>query len=181
MAGGLGSRQVVHDHFGRANHLRTSLITTLNHFENGVVGFSRIMALRKRFMPVRVERLADNLLTLDAMLTEQLLQLLQRHLHTLMKLRGVARGASGQSPFEIVNDRQQLDDERFLLRHRAGLAFLPAALLEIIKVSGQRRCKSFCSARSLRSASDSLAAVSTVVASASSSATGGLGDSVFMG
>ena len=102
-----------------------------------MVGLGRIMALRKRFMPVRVERLADNLLTLDAVLTEQLLQLLQRHLHTLMKLRGVPRCASGQSPFEIVNDWQQLDDERFFLRHRAGFAFLPAALLEIIKIGGQ--------------------------------------------
>ncbi len=116
MAVGLGSRQVVNHHFGRANNLRSSLITTLDHFEDGVVGLSRIVALRKRFMPMRVKRLADNFLTLDAVLAEQLLQLLQRHLHSLMKLRGVARCARGQSPFEIVNDRQQLNDERFLLR-----------------------------------------------------------------
>jgi hypothetical protein len=90
MAGGLGSRQIIHDHFSRANDLGTSLITTLNHFKDGMVRFSRIMALRKRFVPVRVERLADNLLRLDSVLTQQLLQLLQRHLHTLMKLRGVS-------------------------------------------------------------------------------------------
>jgi hypothetical protein len=45
MAVWLGSRQVVHDHFGRANDLRTFLIATLNHFQDGVVGFSWIMAL----------------------------------------------------------------------------------------------------------------------------------------
>ena len=143
MAGGLGRRQVIHHHFGRANDLRASPIATLNHFEDGMVGLSRIMALRKRFMPVRVERLADDLLTLDAVLAEQLLQLFQRHLHTLMKLRGVPRGASGQSPFEVVNDRQQLNDERFLLRRRAGFAFLPAAPLEIFKVGGQTQMQIF--------------------------------------
>ena len=54
-----------------------------------------------------------------------------------MKLRGVSRCASGQRALEIVNDWQQLDDERFLLRHRASLTFLPAALFEIIKIGGQ--------------------------------------------
>ena len=34
------------------------------------------MALRKRFMPVRVERLAQDLLALNAVLAEQLLELL---------------------------------------------------------------------------------------------------------
>jgi hypothetical protein len=135
-------RQVVHHHFGRANTFAPP-VATLNHFEDGVVGLGRIMALRKRFMPVRVERLADDLLTLDAVLAEQLLQLFQRHLHPLMKLRGVPRCAGGQSPFEIVNDRQQFNDERFLLRHRAGLAFLPAAPLEILKVGGQAQMQIF--------------------------------------
>jgi hypothetical protein len=73
MAVWLGSRQVVHYYFGRSNNLRTPLVATLNDFEDGVVGLSRIVTFRKRFMPVRVERLADDLLALDAVLTEQLL------------------------------------------------------------------------------------------------------------
>ncbi len=38
-----------------------------------MVGLSRIVALRKCFVPMRVKRLADDFLTLDAVLTEQLL------------------------------------------------------------------------------------------------------------
>jgi hypothetical protein len=102
-----------------------------------MVGFSRIMALRKRFLPVRVEGLADDLLTFDAVLAEQLLQLLQGHLDALMKLCGVPRCAGGQSPFKIVNDRQQFDDERSLLCYRSGFDFEPTAFLEILEVSGQ--------------------------------------------
>ena len=94
-------------------------------------------------MLVRVERLADDVLTLDAVLTEHLLQLFQRHLHSLMKLRRVSRCASGQRAFEIVYDWQQLDDERFLLCHRARLAFLPAAFFEIIKVCRQAQMQIF--------------------------------------
>jgi hypothetical protein len=143
MVVGLGRRQIIDHDFGWANDLRTSPVATLNDFEDGVVGFSWIMALRKRFVPVRIERFADDLLTFDAVLAEQLLQLLQGHLHTLMKLCGIPRCASGQSPFEIVNDWQQFNDERFFLCHRAGLAFLPAALLEILKVSGQAQMQIF--------------------------------------
>ena len=179
MAGGLGKRQVIHHHFGRANDLRTSPITTLNHFKDRVIGLSRVMALRKRFLPVRVERPAGNLLTFDAVLSKQLLQLFQRHLHALMKLRGVPRSASGQSPFEIVNDWQQFNDERFLLRHRAGFDFLPAALLEILKVGGQSQMQIFLFGNILTSASDSVAAVSAA-ASGSSPVAGGFGDGVFM-
>jgi hypothetical protein len=78
--------QVIDHNFGRAKDLLTSPITALEHLQDGVVGLGRIMALRNRFMPVRVERLADTLLCLNAMLAEQQAQLLQRHLHTLMKL-----------------------------------------------------------------------------------------------
>jgi len=65
----LGIRQVVHHHFGWANNLRTSAVTALNNFKDGMVGLSRIMTLRKRFMSVRVEGFADHILTLDAVLT----------------------------------------------------------------------------------------------------------------
>ena len=60
-----------------------------------------------------------------------------------MKLGGVFCCAGSQSPFQVVDDRQQLDDEEFLLRDRAGLAFLPAAPFEIFKVSGQTQMQIF--------------------------------------
>jgi hypothetical protein len=111
MACGVGSRQVINYNFGRANNLRSFPIATLNHFQNGVVGLSRIVTLRKRLMPVRVERFANYLPALDTVLKQQLLQLFQRHLHALMKLRRIPRRAGGQRAFEIVNDWQQLDYE----------------------------------------------------------------------
>ena len=62
---------------------------------------------------------------------------LQRHLNPLIKSRKVARSAGRQGPFEIVGDGQQLEDERVLLRGRAGFGFLPAASLVVFKVCGQ--------------------------------------------
>jgi len=143
MAGGLGMGKVIHHNFGRSKHLRRPQIAALNHFQDRVIGLGRIETLREGFMPVRVERLADDFLTFDAVLAKQLLQLLQCHFHALMKLGGLPRGAGGQSPFKVVNNRQQLDDERFLLRDRAGLAFQPAAPLEILKVGGQAQMQFF--------------------------------------
>ena len=100
-------------------------------------GVGRVVALGNRFMPVRVERLANALLGLDAVLAEQQAQLLQRHLHTLMKLLGAGGCAGGQSTFEVVDGGQQFMDKRFLLRGRTGLALLAAAPLEILEVGGQ--------------------------------------------
>jgi hypothetical protein len=162
MAGGLGSRQVVHYHFGRANNLRSFPIATLNHLEDGMVGLGWIMALRKCFMLVRVEQLAHDFLTLDAVLPEQLLQLFQRHLHTLMKLRGVARGASAnaRSRLSMTGNNSTMKDS-FCATARASLS-RRLRFLKLSKSAANLRCKSLCSARSFRSASDSLAAVSTL-------------------
>jgi len=88
-------------------------------------------------MPVRVERLANALLGLDTMLLEQQAQLPKCHFHTLMKLRGAWLCTGGESAFEVVDCRQQLMDERFLLRGRAGVAFLAAAPLKILEIGRQ--------------------------------------------
>jgi len=133
----LGRGQVVDDDFGRANHLRPALITTLNDAQNCMVGLGRIMALRKRFLPMRVERFADDRLAFHAMLVEQLLQLLERHLHSLTELGRILRGAGGQGAFKVINDRQEIHDERFLLRDGPNLGFLAAAPLEILEVGAE--------------------------------------------
>jgi hypothetical protein len=53
-------------------------VTALKNLEDGVVWFGRIVALGNRFMPARVERLTNALLGFEAVLAEQLPQLLQR-------------------------------------------------------------------------------------------------------
>ena len=78
-----------------------------------------IMPLRDRFMLARIELLANALLGLDAVLADQLPQLLQRHLHPLMKLWRIGRGAGGKGAFQVVDDGQQFADERFLFGARA--------------------------------------------------------------
>jgi len=78
--------QVINHHFGRSKDLLASPIPTLQNLKDGVVGVGGIVTLGNRFMPVRIERLANTLLGLDTMLAEQQAQLLQRHLHTLVKL-----------------------------------------------------------------------------------------------
>src|ERR1039458_2025112 len=94
-------------------------------------------------MPVRVEWSANALLGLDTMLLEQQAQLPKRHFHTLMELRGAWGYTGGQSAFEIVDCRQQLMDERFLLHGRTGIAFLASAPLEILEIGGQAQVHIF--------------------------------------
>ena len=101
----LGDGQVVDHHFGRPHNFIAPAVTALKNREDSVVRSSRIMALSKRFVLVRVERLADEFFTLDPVLAKQLLQLFQRHFNTLMKLCGIARGTRSQSSFEIIYDR----------------------------------------------------------------------------
>ena len=79
-----GGGQVVYHHFGGANNLLPPSVTALEYRENRVVGLGLVVTLGKRFLPVRVERLAHDFLALDAVLTEQLLQLFQCHLHALL-------------------------------------------------------------------------------------------------
>ena len=83
----------INHNFGRAKDFVAPPVTTLEHLKDRLVGLGRIVPLRNRFMPVRVERLADNLLGLDAMLAKQQAQLLQSHFHTLMKLWRSGGGA----------------------------------------------------------------------------------------
>jgi hypothetical protein len=139
----LGGGRFVHHDFGRADDFLAPLITALEHGENRVVGLGGIPGLGKGLMAVRVKGLPDQRLAFHPVLTEQLLQLGQRHLDALMERRGIARRAGSQGAFEVVNDRQQFNDERFLLRGRPGLAFLPAAPLEIFKVGEQAQMEIF--------------------------------------
>jgi len=99
--------QVVHHDFGRTKDLAAAPVAALEHFKDGLIRFSGVTALRKRLMLVRVKRPAQNLIAFNTMQTQQLLQLLQGQLHSLMKLGGVTHGTGGQGPFEIVDDRQQ--------------------------------------------------------------------------
>src|ERR1022692_2158061 len=134
MAGWFGRPQVIDHHFGRPEDLCTSPVAALRDLKYGVVGLHRVVALGNRLMLMRVELLADDFSALDAVLAEQEAQLLQRHLHTLMKLLRTGGCAGGQGSFEVVNDRQQLMDERFLLRGCARLGFLATASFEILEV-----------------------------------------------
>ncbi len=135
--------QIIYHHFGRSKDFFTSPVTALEHLKDGMIGLGRVVALRNSFMSVRIKRLTDALLALDAVLAEQQAQLLQRHLHTLMKLART-RGCTGsQSTVEVVYCGQQFTDERFLLRDRTGLAFLTTAPLEILEVGGQAQIQVF--------------------------------------
>ena len=137
MVGVFGMPQVINHYFGRSKDLVTPPVTALEHLEDSVVGLGWVVALGNRLMPMRVERFANDLLGLDAVLLKQQPQLLQRHLHTLMKLLRAGRCAGGQCPFEVVDCGEKLMDERFLLRRRTDIAFLAAPPLEILEIGGQ--------------------------------------------
>jgi len=64
-----------------------------------------------RLVLVRVECLAIGLLRLDAVTAQQLMQLLQGHLHAFTQLLGRCSLVTSHGAFEIVDDRQQLLNE----------------------------------------------------------------------
>jgi len=103
--------QVIHHHSGRAKNLFTPAVPALEDLEDRAIRSPRIVTLRYSFMPTRVEDLADALFGLDAMLGEQVEQLSQGHRDALTELRGTAGGVRRQGAFEVVEGRQQLDDE----------------------------------------------------------------------
>jgi hypothetical protein len=104
-------RWLIDDHFGGSEELLTATVAALKNFKDGVVGISRIMALGNRFMQVRIERLTGAFLGFDAVLAEQLPQLLHRQLHALKELPRIVGLAAGQGPFEVVEGGEQFMDE----------------------------------------------------------------------
>src|SRR5678815_3632445 len=88
-------------------------------------------------MALRVKRLSKALLGFNAMTAEQLLELLHRHFTPLPQLFRRGGGFAGHSPFEVVNYREQLANEGFLLGRGAPIYFLRRPLAEVIEVGGQ--------------------------------------------
>jgi len=97
---------VIYHDLGRADHFGPAPVAALEHFQDGAGGQGGVVSLGKRVMVMWIKRLADNLVTLEAMLTEQFLQLLQGHFHALMQSRGNGGNSGGQGTLQIVNDRQ---------------------------------------------------------------------------
>ena len=62
--------QAIDDHFGRSKNLLTPPVTALEYLEDGLIGASWIVPHGHRFMLVRIEWLADALLSLDAVLAK---------------------------------------------------------------------------------------------------------------
>ncbi len=94
-------------------------------------------------MTVRVEWSAQALFRFDRVATQQLVKLLERNLNALAELLSGARSLSAESPFEIVDYRQQFADKSFLLRRRAALGFLCGSLAEVIEVRGKAQISIF--------------------------------------
>ena len=64
-------RPVINHHFGWSKDLLTLPVTPMQHLKDCVIGLGWIVALGNRLVLVRVERLAETLLGLDAVLAEQ--------------------------------------------------------------------------------------------------------------
>lgn len=133
---------VNHD-FRWTNNFRSAPVTALKHFQNCMIRTRRIMALGHRFMQVWIKRLARTLLSFDAVLAEELLQLLHRHFDALTKLRGYGGCAGSQGSFEVVEHGQQFMDKRFLLRKRLALRVLTGASPEIREIGNQTKIQVF--------------------------------------
>ena len=88
-------------------------------------------------MPMRIERLADRLFRLDAMLAQQLMQLLQSHADTGAKRLDRSSVIDRERALQIVHRRKQLADEALLLRPGATLAFLRIPFFKIVEVCGE--------------------------------------------
>ena len=95
-----------------------------------------IVARADGIVAMRIEWLSHAVLRFDAVMLKNLMQLLQRHLHALAKL--LARGHMiGDRTFKIVDHRQQLANESFLLRRGTAVGFLRSAFSEIIEIRSE--------------------------------------------
>ena len=63
-------------------------VTTLGDFEHNLIGLSGIVAHGNCLVPVRIERATHGRHGFDAVLVEQLAELLQRERHPLLQLGG---------------------------------------------------------------------------------------------
>jgi len=75
---------IIHHDLGRAEHPGPAPVAALKHFQDRAGGQGGVVSLGKRVMLMWIKRPADRLITFDAMLTEQFLQLLQSHFHSII-------------------------------------------------------------------------------------------------
>ena len=83
-----GVAQIVDDHFGRTKNLLPAAVTPLEDFEHDVVGPRRNGAGADSLVAERIKRLAEALFGFDAVLAQELVELLERHLHALAEVFG---------------------------------------------------------------------------------------------
>lgn len=124
---------IVDDHFSRTQDLVAMAIPTLEDFENDSVWLGGIAACRQGFLAMRVEWLAKRVVGLDAVLAQELLQLLKRYLQTFAKL--VMRALRVERTLKVIDDRQQLAYEGLFLRRGAAIGFPRSAPPKIVEVS----------------------------------------------
>jgi len=128
--------QIIHNYLGGTKDPVAAAVAALGDFQDDLIGLGGIVAHGNRRMPMGIEWTANSGHRLNAVLEEQLLQLLQRQRHPLLQLnRG--RGGRGQRAFEIVERRQELTDECLFLRRGLLLGIPPGTFLEIVKVGCQ--------------------------------------------
>ena len=128
--------QIVNDDLGRAKNLVTAPIAALKCLKHDMIGLRGVMAHADSFMIARVERPAETLFGFDPMAMQKLHELLEGYLNAISQLLGRRGAVAGESPFEIVNNRQQFADKGFLLRGCAALCFLRGPLTEVVEIGG---------------------------------------------
>ena len=128
--------QIIHNHLGGTKDPVAAAVAALGDFQNDLIGLTCIMAHGNRRMPVGIERTTNGGHRLNAVLEEQLPQLLQCQRHPLLQL-GRSCGRRGKGAFEIVECRQQVADKGFFLSRSLLLGIPPSAFLKILKVGRQ--------------------------------------------
>src|SRR5581483_1857493 len=137
----LSAAQVVDHHFGRAKALFAAAIAALENVQHGEIRLRLVAARGDGFLAVRVKGLAKAFLRLNAMTTQEVPELLKRHLHAFAEMFRRSGLVACQRAFEIVDHRQQFADKRFLLRRSAALGFLRSPFSKVVKIGGQPHIK----------------------------------------
>jgi hypothetical protein len=124
--------QIVHNYFGRTKHFVAPAITGLQNLDHSMIGLRWVVAHGDRFVAMRVEGPADRFLRFNAMAFQELMQLLQRHPDAIAQL---FRGRiTGEGALEVIDDRQKLADESFLLRRGAPIGLARGPFAEVIEI-----------------------------------------------
>src|SRR2546425_4321935 len=124
--------EIVDDNFGRSEHVLAAPIAALEDFEHDAVGLGRDVARANGLVAERVKGLAEVLFGFDAVVSQDLVQLLEGHLNALAEL--FVRSGNVTRCVTIASDTGRFNERSFICAIAASCC-APRKMKKAMKMS----------------------------------------------